>query len=238
MIAGTALIQVICRVSISSQNPRRLNLRSTTRQAPGGQGAEQPDHLGVDVEQGQAAVAPVGRGQPVVRGHGTGHVHQLILAQQDALGCAGRPARAQEDPAAGPAGGAGGTGAGRGRLGPGSPSRGARTRGRRRPPPAAAPPSASAPVPGGAPGRAGPPPGPPPRCRPGRRRSRAGRAAAPPPGRRAVSRPRPGGGPRPAGAAQPGVGQRPVPAASSRYGASPRRAADWSICSVSTLIPF
>ena len=34
MIAGTALIQVICRVSISSQNPRRLNLRSTTRQAP------------------------------------------------------------------------------------------------------------------------------------------------------------------------------------------------------------
>src|SRR6266568_3600009 len=34
MIAGTALIQVICRVPISSQNPRRLNLRSTTRQAP------------------------------------------------------------------------------------------------------------------------------------------------------------------------------------------------------------
>ena len=34
MIAGTALIQVICRVPISSQKPRRLNLRSTTRQAP------------------------------------------------------------------------------------------------------------------------------------------------------------------------------------------------------------
>ena len=34
MIAGTALIQVICRAPISSQKPRRLNLRSTTRQAP------------------------------------------------------------------------------------------------------------------------------------------------------------------------------------------------------------
>ena len=64
-----------------------------------GQGAEQPDHLGVDVEQGQAAVAAVGRGQPVVRGDRTGHVHQLTLTQQDALGRPGRPARAQEDPA-------------------------------------------------------------------------------------------------------------------------------------------
>ena len=33
MIAGTALIQVICRVPISSQNPRRLNVRSTTSPA-------------------------------------------------------------------------------------------------------------------------------------------------------------------------------------------------------------
>ena len=42
MIAGTALIQVICRVSISSQNPRRLNLRSTTRQAPAARVASSP----------------------------------------------------------------------------------------------------------------------------------------------------------------------------------------------------
>ena len=42
MIAGTALIQVICRASISSQNPRRLNLRSTTRQAPAARVASSP----------------------------------------------------------------------------------------------------------------------------------------------------------------------------------------------------
>ena len=34
MMAGTALIQVTCRASISSQNPRRRNLRSTIRHAP------------------------------------------------------------------------------------------------------------------------------------------------------------------------------------------------------------
>ena len=42
MIAGTALIQVICRVSISPQKPRRLNLRSTTRQAPAARVASSP----------------------------------------------------------------------------------------------------------------------------------------------------------------------------------------------------
>ena len=66
---------------------------------PGGQGAEQPHHLGVDVEQREAAVPAVGRGQPVVRGDGTGHVHQLVLAQQDALRRPGGPAGTQEDPA-------------------------------------------------------------------------------------------------------------------------------------------
>ena len=80
---------------------------------PGGQGGEQPDHLGVDVEQREAAVAPVGRGQPVVAGHGGGDVGQLILAQQDALGCPGGPARAQEDPSGpGPPGRAGRAGRG------------------------------------------------------------------------------------------------------------------------------
>jgi hypothetical protein len=34
MIAGTALIQVICCASIVAQNLRRLNARSSTRQAP------------------------------------------------------------------------------------------------------------------------------------------------------------------------------------------------------------
>ena len=33
MIAGTALIQVTCLFSMTAQNPRRLNLRSSTRQA-------------------------------------------------------------------------------------------------------------------------------------------------------------------------------------------------------------
>ncbi len=63
-----------------------------------GEGRKQSDHLGVDVEQREAAVAPVSRGQPVMAGHGGGDVGQLILAQQDALGCPGGPARAQEDP--------------------------------------------------------------------------------------------------------------------------------------------
>ena len=42
MIAGTALIQVIRRCSISSQNPRRLNLRSSTRQARAARVASNP----------------------------------------------------------------------------------------------------------------------------------------------------------------------------------------------------
>ena len=49
-IAGTALIQVICRVSISSQKPRQAELAVDHQAGPGGQGGEQPDHLGVDVE--------------------------------------------------------------------------------------------------------------------------------------------------------------------------------------------
>jgi len=75
---------------------------------PGGQGREQSDHLGVDVEQREAAVAPVSRRQPVVAGHGGGDMGQLILAQHDALGRPGGPARAQEDPSGpGPPGRAG-----------------------------------------------------------------------------------------------------------------------------------
>ncbi len=50
MIAGTALIQLICRVSISSQKPRRAELAVDHQAGPGGQGGEQADHLGVDVE--------------------------------------------------------------------------------------------------------------------------------------------------------------------------------------------
>ena len=42
MIAGTALIQVIRCCSISSQKPRRLNLRSSTRQAPAARVASNP----------------------------------------------------------------------------------------------------------------------------------------------------------------------------------------------------
>ena len=42
MIAGTALIQVICRVSIVAQNLRRLNLPSSTRQAPAARVASRP----------------------------------------------------------------------------------------------------------------------------------------------------------------------------------------------------
>ena len=63
-----------------------------------GEGREQSDHLGVDVEQGQAAVAAVRWGQPMMAGHARGDVAQLILAQADALGRPGGSARAQEDP--------------------------------------------------------------------------------------------------------------------------------------------
>ena len=42
MIAGTALIQVIRRSAISSQKPRRLNLRSTARYAPACRVASSP----------------------------------------------------------------------------------------------------------------------------------------------------------------------------------------------------
>ena len=99
MMAGTALIQVIRCAAISAQNPRRLNFAVEHQAGPGGQGREQSDHLSVDVEHREAAVAPVGRRQPVVAGHGCGDMGQLILAQQDALGRPGGPARAQEDPA-------------------------------------------------------------------------------------------------------------------------------------------
>ena len=68
---------------------------------PRGQGGQQPDHLGVDVEQREAAVAAVGRRQPVVDGHARGDVRELAVAEQDALGRAGAPARAQEDPPGG-----------------------------------------------------------------------------------------------------------------------------------------
>ena len=42
MIAGTALIQLIRRSAISSQKPRRLNLRSTARYAPARRVASSP----------------------------------------------------------------------------------------------------------------------------------------------------------------------------------------------------
>ena len=42
MIAGTALIQVIRRSAIRAQNPRRLNLRSSTRQARAARVASNP----------------------------------------------------------------------------------------------------------------------------------------------------------------------------------------------------
>ena len=42
MIAGTALIQVISCSSIMAQNPRRLNLRSSTRQARAARVASSP----------------------------------------------------------------------------------------------------------------------------------------------------------------------------------------------------
>jgi hypothetical protein len=42
IMAGTALIQVIRRSSISSQNRWRLNLRSSTRQAPAARVASNP----------------------------------------------------------------------------------------------------------------------------------------------------------------------------------------------------
>ncbi len=71
-----------------------------------GQGREQSDHLGVDVEQRQTAIAAVSREQPVVAGHAGSDVAQLVLAQQDALGCPGGSARAQVDPP-GPPGRAG-----------------------------------------------------------------------------------------------------------------------------------
>ena len=91
---------------------------------------EQPDHLGVDVEQRQAAVTAVGRGQPVVRGHGR-RPRDISCSspQQDALGRPGGPARAQEDPAAAAARAGGGI-AGRilgrpgSRTGPGSSEHG------------------------------------------------------------------------------------------------------------------
>ncbi len=42
MIAGTALIQVMARSPMSSQNPRLLNLRSTVRYAPACRVASSP----------------------------------------------------------------------------------------------------------------------------------------------------------------------------------------------------
>ena len=42
MMAGTALIQVIRCAAISAQNPRRLNLRSSTRQARAARVASNP----------------------------------------------------------------------------------------------------------------------------------------------------------------------------------------------------
>ena len=42
MMAGTALTQVISCCSISAQKPRRLNFRSTTRQAPAVRVASRP----------------------------------------------------------------------------------------------------------------------------------------------------------------------------------------------------
>jgi len=48
--------------------PAPAELAVDHQAGPGGQGREQPDHLGVDVEQRQAAVASVSGGQPVVPG--------------------------------------------------------------------------------------------------------------------------------------------------------------------------
>ena len=101
MIAGTALIQVMPRSSISGQNPRLLNLRSTARYAPARRVASSADHLGVDVEQGQRAVAAIAPAEPVAFDHARGHVRQLPFAEQDPLRRPGRPAGAQKDPAPG-----------------------------------------------------------------------------------------------------------------------------------------
>jgi hypothetical protein len=74
---------------LPGRRPPRKQRRATDRAEK--KRGKQPDHLGVDVEQGQAAVAAVGQGHPVVRGDRAGHVHQLILTEQDALGRPGRP---------------------------------------------------------------------------------------------------------------------------------------------------
>ena len=99
MIAGTALIQVIrcCLDQLPESVPAELAVQHQA--CARGQGREQSHHLGVDVEQRQTAVAAIRREQPVVVGHARGDVAQLILAQQDALGRPGGPARGQEDPA-------------------------------------------------------------------------------------------------------------------------------------------
>ena len=101
MMAGTALIQVISCSSIHRPESAAAEPAVQHQAGPRGQGRQQPHHLGVDMEQREAAVAAVGRRQPVVDGHARGDVAQLTVAEQDALGRAGGPARAQEDPPAG-----------------------------------------------------------------------------------------------------------------------------------------
>ena len=61
MMAGTALIQVMRRSAISDQNRVRWNRSSRTSARSGHQRGQQPDHLGVDVEQGQRVESPVAR---------------------------------------------------------------------------------------------------------------------------------------------------------------------------------
>ena len=60
------------------------------------QAGQQRDDLGVDVEQRQRAEAPVGRGEPVVPGHGAGHVQQPVLGQLHRLGSAGGTGRQEQ----------------------------------------------------------------------------------------------------------------------------------------------
>ena len=80
MIAGTALIQVIAAVAdqLPEAAPAELAVEREVRPRP--EGGEHADHLGVDVEEGQRAVAAVGGGEPVAVDHARRHVRQLFLA--------------------------------------------------------------------------------------------------------------------------------------------------------------
>ena len=101
MIAGTALIQVMPLLAdqLPEAAPAELAVEREVR--PGPEGGEHADHLGVDVEEGQRAVAAVAPAEPVALDHAGGHVRQLPFAQQDSLRRPGGPAGAEEDPAAG-----------------------------------------------------------------------------------------------------------------------------------------